>query len=77
MAISPYKSKFSETEETEEAEDTKINNKEAEKILEVLETQSFRNFYEGKFDKYITGEDEKISRDEILQSVVKVFKLDV
>ena len=49
----------------------------AAKILSTLEKQKFATWYSegGDFDRYICGDLPKISKDEILAQIVKMFNL--
>lgn len=48
----------------------------AEMILSTLERQKFTDFYNtGDFDRYIRGEEDAKSRDEILEEIVKLFRI--
>lgn len=46
-------------------------------ILEAIQGQKFADWYNtGRFDDYITGQEPKITKEEILKDIVKIFKLD-
>jgi hypothetical protein len=47
-----------------------LNNKEiAEIILDIIQKQSFANWYESEFEDYITGEDESITKEQIVSQL--------
>jgi hypothetical protein len=47
-----------------------LNNKEiAEIFLDVIQKQSFANWYESEFEDYITGEDESITKEQIINQL--------
>lgn len=50
-----------------------------EKILDVLSSQKFYDWYcdGGRFDNYIRGEENAPSRDDVLQDIEKFFSIDV
>ena len=61
----------------------KNQRKQAEHILSVLERQTFADFYgavedgdTAPFTNYIEGADNAPTRDEILDKIVRVFRLD-
>jgi len=47
----------------------------AEEILHKITTQSFDDFYKGRLDDYITGVTGDKQREEILEEIVYIFKL--
>jgi hypothetical protein len=48
----------------------------AEKILMALERQRFANWYNnGDFDKFISGDLDALSREEILEQIIFLFRL--
>ena len=49
--------------------------KMAEIILSTLQRQKFADFYSGDFDKFISGDSEAKSKQEILEQIVKLFQL--
>jgi hypothetical protein len=47
-----------------------LNNKEiAEIFLDVIQKQSFASWYESDFEDYITGEDESITKEQIINQL--------
>lgn len=48
----------------------------AQKILDTLHQQKFADWYsQGQFDKYITGEDQSVTKEQILEAIIKLFHL--
>jgi len=48
----------------------------AEKILQSLSKQSFDDFYRGRLYNYIVGVTEEKEKEEILQEIAFIFRLD-
>jgi hypothetical protein len=47
-----------------------LNNKEiAEIVLDIIQKQSFASWYESEFEDYITGEDESITKEQIVSQL--------
>jgi hypothetical protein len=47
-----------------------LNNKEiAEIILDIIQKQSFASWYESDFEDYITGENEDLTKQQILNTL--------
>ena len=45
----------------------------AEQILDMLMTQTFANFYEGNLDRFITGCEPAITKEEIVQEIKEMM----
>lgn len=50
-----------------------INTKTAEDILRVLMSQDFFDFHEGEFKRFIDGEPDAKTKEEILKEIELVF----
>jgi hypothetical protein len=44
----------------------------AEQILEMLMTQTFADFYKGDLDSFITGEEDAMTKEEIIKEIRKM-----
>jgi len=44
-----------------------------EQLLDLLTTQSFANFYNGELEDYITGEEDAMSREEIIANLQELM----
>jgi hypothetical protein len=45
----------------------------AEQLLNLLMTQSFANFYKGELEDYIIGEEDVMSREEIIANLQELM----
>ena len=50
------------------------NSMTAEQLLNLLMTQSFANFYKGELEDYIIGEEDAMSREEIIDNLQELMK---
>ncbi len=48
----------------------------AVKILDALEKERFSQWYQKEFESYISGDPEAKLKDEILEDIVKLFRLE-
>ena len=47
----------------------------AQAILHILECQDFQEFYEGPLEDYCRGEDNALSKEEMLKKISEIFNL--
>lgn len=45
----------------------------AEQILDMLMTQTFANFYEGDLNSFITGEEDAMTKEEIIKDIMEMM----
>ena len=45
----------------------------AEQILDMLMTQTFADFYKGDLDSFITGEEDAMSKEEIIREIQEMM----
>ena len=53
------------------------SDKLAELIFEAISKQRFADFYlEGMFDSYISGMDEGVTKEQVIEEIKKLFKIE-
>ena len=45
----------------------------AEQILDMLMTNAFADFYEGELDFFITGEEDAMTKEEIIKEIMEMM----
>jgi hypothetical protein len=62
-----------EQPEHEPLSEAVMTNDILKKVLRVLETQGFSNWYNNEFEDYISGEDDAKTQEEILDDLAKLM----